>query len=80
MPQKPIRMCISCRVRQEKNLLNRFQCKEKKLGKFDGVGRSFYICDDCMEDTKKLEKALYRHCKNKDEYIAQLKEIVANGR
>jgi hypothetical protein len=33
-----------------------------------------------MGNTKKLEKALYRHCKNKDEYIAQLKEIVANGR
>lgn len=81
MPHKPIRTCISCRKKQEQNLLNRFQCKEKKLSKFTGYGRSFYICAECLSasDTK-LEKALYRQCKNKDEYIVQLKEIVANGR
>jgi predicted RNA-binding protein YlxR (DUF448 family) len=81
MPDKPIRTCISCRKKQEQNLLNRFQCKEKKLSKFTKHGRSFYICNDCLsEGSAKLEKTLYRQCKNKDDYIAQLKEIVANGR
>jgi len=62
-------------------LLNRLQCKDKKLIPFSGIGRSFYICDSCLEDdTTKVEKALYRHCKNKDEYIVQLREILANGR
>lgn len=79
MPKIPIRTCISCRKKQEQNLLNRLQCKEKKLSFFTGSGRSFYICDDCLDD-KRLEKALYRHCKNKDNYIEQLKEIIANGR
>lgn len=81
MPHKPIRTCISCRTKQEQSLLNRLQCKEKKLSLFNGFGRSFYICDECLADnSNKLEKALYRYCKNKDDYIAQLKEIVANGR
>jgi len=61
-------------------LLTRLQCKEKKLIAFSGIGRSFYVCDSCLKDEKKLEKALYRHCKNKDEYIVQLREILANGR
>ena len=80
MPKIPIRMCISCRKRQEQKLLNRLQCIDKKISKFNGDGRSFYICGECMANTSKLQKALYRYCKNKDEYIEQLKEIFANGR
>jgi len=46
---------------------------------FSGIGRSFYLCDECLLDYSKVEKALYRNCKNKDNYIEQLKEIVGNG-
>ena len=74
-----IRTCIVCRKKAEQRLLNRLQCKDKKLTSFSGVGRSFYLCDDCLRDENKLEKALYRSCKNKDEYIVQLREIL-NGR
>jgi predicted RNA-binding protein YlxR (DUF448 family) len=80
MPQNPIRTCISCRKKDEQSLLNRLQCIDKKLVAFCGSGRSFYVCDDCVNNTKMLEKALYRQCKNKDNYIEQLKEIFANGR
>ncbi|MEA3352271.1 MAG: hypothetical protein U9Q33_00440 [Campylobacterota bacterium] len=76
----PIRTCICCRGKFDKKLLNQMQCIDKKLEKFTGVGRSFYVCDDCINHIKKLEKALYRQCKNKDDYIGQLKEILANGR
>ncbi|MEA3289014.1 MAG: hypothetical protein U9Q04_02435 [Campylobacterota bacterium] len=75
-----IRTCICCRVKKEQNLLYRLQCIEKKLVSFTGFGRSFYICASCIESAKNLEKALYRQCKNKDDYIVQLKEILANGR
>jgi len=75
-----IRTCIVCRTRIAQKLLTRLQCKEKKLIAFSGIGRSFYICDSCLDEKIKLEKALYRHCKNKDEYIVQLREILANGR
>ena len=75
-----IRTCISCKSKIEQKMLNRLQCKDKVLIKYSGIGRSFYICNDCLEQTKKLEKALYRHCKNKDNYIVQLKEILVDGR
>jgi len=75
-----VRTCIVCRNKIAQKLLNRLQCKDKKLISFSGVGRSFYLCDDCLRDENKLEKALYRNCKNKDEYIVQLREILTNGR
>jgi len=49
-----------------------------------------YICNDCIsilehsqnnqKDYKKIEKALYRECRNKDDYIGQLKEILTHVR
>jgi len=74
-----IRTCVVCREKFSQKLLNRLQCYEKKLSSFSGIGRSFYICNDCLKDEKKLEKSLYRTCKNKDNYIVQLREIFANG-
>ena len=69
-------------------MLLRLKCKDKKLQSYDNCGRSFYICKGCQEflkdDTnknyKKLEKALFRECKNKDNYIGQLKEILTHVR
>jgi len=79
--KRPLRMCIVCRSRLGKENLLRLKCEDKKLVPFNGYGRSFYICNQCLDEnleqeTKKLEKALYRECKNKDEYIVQLKEIL----
>jgi predicted RNA-binding protein YlxR (DUF448 family) len=75
-----IRTCVVCRKKIAQKLLNRLQCKDKKLTTYTGIGRSFYLCNSCLEDETKVEKALYRNCKNKDEYIVQLREILANGR
>lgn len=80
MPKRPIRTCIACRLKYEQNILHRLQCIDKKISKFTGLGRSFYLCNKCIDDTMRLEKALYRQCKNKDKYMVQLKEIIANGR
>jgi predicted RNA-binding protein YlxR (DUF448 family) len=74
-----IRTCISCRLKQEQKELIRFQCIDKHLTTFNGKGRSFYLCSDCIDDKKKSEKALFRQCRNKDNYFEQLKEIVENG-
>ena len=88
--KKPIRTCVTCRVKFIQNELLRLKCKDKKLVLFDNDGRSFYICKDCIsiiehtqdnqKDYKKLEKALFRECKNKDDYIGQLKEILTHVR
>ena len=84
--KKPIRMCIVCRSKENKNSMLRLQCKSSKLIKFDGFGRSFYMCKECQNKTlenielKRIEKTLFRECKNKDEYIVQLKEILTHVR
>jgi len=74
-----IRTCVVCKTKFSQKLLNRLQCNDKKLTSFTGKGRSFYICNDCLKDDLKLEKSLYKVCKNKDNYMVQLREIFANG-
>jgi len=91
--KKCLRTCIVCRSKLEKFDLLRLRCENKKLVPYDGYGRSFYICNQCLDlsfcltnettnlkSIKKLEKALYRECKNKDEYFVQLKEILTHVR
>lgn len=75
-----LRTCIACKQKDTQNLLNRLQCIDKKLVKYTNRGRSFYICNDCLSNMDKLEKQLYRYCKNKDNYSVQLKEILDNER
>ncbi len=88
--KKPIRTCVICRGKYPQNDLLRLKCKDKKLVPYDNYGRSFYICNDCIsilkdsqinqKDFKKIEKTLFRECKNKDDYIGQLKEILTHVR
>ena len=88
--KKPTRTCVICRSKFPQNELLRLKCEDKKLVLFDNNGRSFYICNDCIskledsqnnqKDYKKIEKALFRECKNKDDYIGQLKEILTHVR
>ncbi|WP_419770668.1 MAG: DUF448 domain-containing protein [Candidatus Marinarcus sp.] len=86
--EKPFRMCIVCRTRNLQKMMLRLQCSEdKKLVPFTHNGRSFYICQECINDVlaenknnRKIEQTLYRVCKNKDDYILQLKEILTHVR
>ena len=88
--KKTLRTCIFCRSKIEQKKMLRLKCHDKKLVQFDHNGRSFYICDDCIEeieqspigqkDYKRLEKTLFRKCKNQDNYLEQLKEIITHVR
>lgn len=70
-------MCIVCRERLLQKELFRLQIKDKQVLKFQGFGRSFYICQNCTQkDEKTLKKAFSRH--NKGEITPNLKEIL-NG-
>jgi len=79
----PIRMCIQCRERQAQNLLVRLQCKDRKIQAFDGVGRSLYVCRNCIENPK-LVKHLAGRCKcakeTHEEIKSLLKEQIADDR
>ena len=58
---KPIRMCIVCKGRFFKEELYRMQCYENRLIKWRGVGRSFYVCKDCVNN-KKFIKYISKKC------------------
>jgi predicted RNA-binding protein YlxR (DUF448 family) len=79
---QPTRMCVACREKSAQKSLLRLQCKEGELKSFSGVGRSFYICQKCLDDDKKTSKSLMRVCKTKEKEILlnKLKEIIAHER
>jgi predicted RNA-binding protein YlxR (DUF448 family) len=79
---QPIRMCIACRERDAQNNLLRLRCEDSQLVEFMGVGRSFYICKVCLDNEKKLSKALMRQCRSSDKtkFMNTLKEIITDDR
>jgi predicted RNA-binding protein YlxR (DUF448 family) len=79
---QPLRMCISCRQRETQAKLIRLQCENAQLSLFKGNGRSFYLCKLCLENQKKVLKALMRQCKSpdKDKFSNTLKEIITDDR
>ena len=56
-------MCIGCKIRLPQQELLRLSCKNGVILKYIGSGRSFYICDKCIFETKKLKKHLSKMCK-----------------
>jgi predicted RNA-binding protein YlxR (DUF448 family) len=78
MKQIKIRMCVACRKRDLQANLYRLQCKDKKLMKFSGSGRSFYVCKSCV-DSKKFIKYLSKLCDlKKEEIILQKRSLFEN--
>ncbi len=79
---QPSRMCICCRERDfQKNML-RLQCIDSNIEVFNGVGRTFYLCDNCLNDDKKLLRCLMRQCKSgdKEKLLNKIKEIITDDR
>ncbi|MEN8303335.1 MAG: DUF448 domain-containing protein [Campylobacterota bacterium] len=78
----PLRMCISCRQRDSQLNLLRLQCIDGNIDLFKGRGRSFYLCKNCLEEERKLSKALMRQCRSgdKDKLMNKLKEIITDDR
>jgi len=79
---QPTRMCVSCRTREPQYNLLRLQCLNNELTLFGGIGRSFYLCQSCLLEDKKLSRALMRQCRNsnKDKLMNKLKEIITDDR
>jgi len=73
-----VRMCVICRGRFYQRDLRRFQVAEGRVRAYAGAGRSFYICEACLEkfDEIKFKKALKNLKANFDE---NSKEIFLNG-
>jgi len=68
---QPIRMCIACRSRHPQNTLIRLKLSGKEVIAFDGLGRSFYLCDVCVNNEKKV-KGLVKRFKQDEEQFTKL--------
>jgi len=76
---QPIRMCIACRNRYPQNSLIRLRQVESDVVISDGKGRSFYLCDTCSTNEKKIKGLVKRFKQDKERFIKLLKELVNNG-
>jgi len=79
---KPTRMCVSCRDRGEQEGFIRLHCTDGEVHQYKGFGRSFYLCKICLDNEKRLTKALMRQCKSSDKnkLMIRLKEIITDDR
>jgi predicted RNA-binding protein YlxR (DUF448 family) len=79
---QPTRMCVSCRQRDSQLNLVRLRCIDGELTSFNGVGRSFYLCQSCLKEDKKIIRALMRQCRggDKEKLMNKLKEIITDDR
>jgi predicted RNA-binding protein YlxR (DUF448 family) len=76
---QPIRMCISCRDRHPQKSLIRLKLEGKDVVVFDGKGRSFYLCDSCSKNEKKIKGLTKRFKQDEERFVKLLKELVKNG-
>ncbi len=74
---QPIRMCIACRSRHPQNTMIRLKQKDSEVVAFDGKGRSFYLCDMCIDNEKKM-KGLVKRFKQDEERFTKLLKALAS--
>ncbi len=68
-------MCIACRTRNPQNTLIRLKHEDEKIVAYDGIGRSFYLCDICANNEKKIKGLVKRFKQNEERFIELLKEL-----
>jgi len=74
---QPIRMCIACRSRHPQNTLIRLKLEGKDVVAFDGRGRSFYLCDICSTNEKKIKGLVKRFKQDEEQFTKLLKKLTS---
>ena len=72
---QPTRMCITCRSRHPQNTLIRLKQEDDEIVAYDGKGRSFYLCDVCVTNEKKI-KGLVKRFKQDEERFMELLKVL----
>lgn len=72
-------MCIACRSRLPQNNLIRLKQVNNHIVRYDGIGRSFYLCDECSTNEKKIKGLIKRFKENEERLVELLKELKKNG-
>ena len=73
---QPIRMCISCRSRHPQNSLIRLKQEGQDVIIYDGKGRSFYLCDECAINNKKIKGLVKRFKQDEERFIKLLNKLI----
>jgi uncharacterized protein len=73
---QPIRMCIACRSRHPQNTLIRLKQEGEKIVAFDGKGRSFYLCDVCADNEKKIKGLVKRFRQDEEQFMKLVKALM----
>jgi len=76
---QPIRMCISCRNRHPQNSLIRLKQEADDIVVYNSIGRSFYLCNDCVKNEKKIKGLAKRFKQDRERFDKLLKELINNG-
>jgi len=74
---QPTRMCITCRSRHPQNTLIRLKQKGTEVIAFDGTGRSFYLCDVCSKDEKKINGLVKRFKQDLERFTELLVKLTS---
>ena len=72
---QPTRMCIACRSRQPQNTLIRLKQEDDEIVASDGKGRSFYLCDVCVNNEKKIKGLVKRFKQDEERFRKLLKAL-----
>lgn len=75
---RPIRMCVVCRAKKEQNLLFRLGVSEGRVCLYKGFGRSFYLCENCLNKDEKSFAKIFLKTHNIRLNQQELKEIIFN--
>jgi predicted RNA-binding protein YlxR (DUF448 family) len=66
-----------CRKREYQSSLYRLQIIDGLIVPYSGSGRSFYLCRECVSNSKKINGLIKRYSQNQ-EYIKELIESLQN--
>ncbi len=72
-------MCIACRSRHPQYTLIRLKQVGNEITAYDGTGRSFYLCRDCIQNEKKTKGLVKRFKQDEERFSKLLKELINNG-
>ena len=54
----------------------RLQLDANQVITYQGYGRSFYLCRDCINNTKKIKNITKRLKQNEEDFVTLLKELI----
>ena len=68
-------MCIACRSRSPQHTLIRLKQEGNDVIAYNGYGRSFYLCEDCSKNEKKVKGLVKRFRLEEERFVKLLMEL-----